>query len=34
MAESNSLKYLGVIVDSKLKFDGEVKKLFRGWLAE
>ena len=26
IAESNSVKYLGVIIDSKLKFDGEVKK--------
>ena len=27
IAESNSVKYLGVIIDSKLKFDGEVKKI-------
>ena len=26
IVESNSVKYLGVIFDSKLKFDGEVKK--------
>ena len=25
-AESNSVKYRGVIIDNKLKFDGEVKK--------
>ena len=30
IAESNSLKYLGVIIDSKLKFDGEVKKILQG----
>ena len=28
-AESNSLKYLGVIIDSKLKFDGEMKKILQ-----
>ena len=27
IAESNSVKYLGVIIDSKLKYDGEVKKI-------
>ena len=26
IAESKSMKYLGVIIDNKLKFDGEVKK--------
>ena len=26
IAESNSVKYFGVITDSKLKFDGELKK--------
>ena len=26
IAESNSMKYLGLIVDNKLNFDGEVKK--------
>ena len=25
----NSVKYLGVITDSKLKFDGEAKKIFQ-----
>ena len=25
VAESTSAKYLGVVIDSKLKFDGEVK---------
>ena len=29
IAESNSVKYLGVIFDSKLKFDGEVKKILQ-----
>ena len=29
IAESNSVKYLGVIIDSKLKFDGEGKILQR-----
>ena len=29
LAESNSVKYLGVIIDSKLKFDGEVKKILQ-----
>ena len=29
IAESNSVKYLGVIIDSKLKFDGEVKKILQ-----
>ena len=29
IAESNSVKYLGVIIDSKLKYDGEVKKIFQ-----
>ena len=29
MAESNSVKYLGVIIVIKLKFDGEVKKIFQ-----
>ena len=29
VAESNSVKYLGVIIDSKLKFDGEVKKILQ-----
>ena len=28
-AESNSVKYLGVIIDSKVKFDGEVKKILQ-----
>ena len=27
LAESNSVKYLGVLIDSKLKFDGEVIKI-------
>ena len=27
IAESNSVKHLNVIIDSKLKFDGEVKKI-------
>ena len=29
IAESNSVKYLGVIIDSKLKFDGETKKILQ-----
>ena len=29
IAESISVKYLGVIIDSKLKFDGEVKKILQ-----
>ena len=29
IAESNSMKYLGIIIDSKLKFDGEVKKILQ-----
>ena len=29
IAESNSVKYLGVIIDSKLKFDGELKKILQ-----
>ena len=29
IAESNSVKYLGVIIDCELKFDGEVKKILR-----
>ena len=29
IAESNCVKYLGVIIDSKLKFDGEAKKIQR-----
>ena len=29
IAESNSVKYLGVIIDSKLKFDGEVKTILQ-----
>ena len=29
IAESNSVKYLGVIIDSKLKFGGEVKKILQ-----
>ena len=29
IAESNSVKYLRVIIDSKLKFDGEVKKILQ-----
>ena len=29
IAESNSVKYLGVIIDSKLKFAGEVKKILQ-----
>ena len=29
IAESNSEKYLGVIIDSKLKFGGEVKKILQ-----
>ena len=29
IAESNSVKYLGVIIDSKLKFDREVKKILQ-----
>ena len=29
IAESNSEKYLGIIIDSKLKFDGEVKKILQ-----
>ena len=29
IAESNSVKYIGVIIDSKLKFDGEVKKILQ-----
>ena len=29
IAESNSVKYLGVIIDSKLKTDGKVKKIFQ-----
>ena len=29
IAESKSVKYLGVIIDSKLKFDGEVKKILQ-----
>ena len=29
IAESNSVKYPGVIIDSKLKFDGEVKKILQ-----
>ena len=28
-AESNSVNYLGVIIDSKLKFDGEVEKILQ-----
>ena len=34
IAESNSVKYLGVINDSKQKFDGKLKKIFREWLVE
>ena len=34
IAESNSVKYLGVIIYSKLKFDGQVKQFFREWLVE
>ena len=29
IAQSNSVKYLGVIIDSKQKFDREVKKLLQ-----
>ena len=29
IAESNSVKYLGVIIYSQLKFDGEVKKILQ-----
>ena len=29
IAESNSVKYLGVTIDSKLNFDGEVKKIYQ-----
>ena len=29
VAESNSVKYLGVIIDKKLIFDGEVKKILQ-----
>ena len=29
IAESNSVKYLGVLIDSKLKFDGEVKRILQ-----
>ena len=29
IAESNSVKYLGVIIDSKIKLDGEVKKILQ-----
>ena len=29
IAESNSVQYLGVIIDNKLKFDGEVKKILQ-----
>ena len=29
IAESNIVKYLGVIIDSKLKFDGEVEKILQ-----
>ena len=28
-AESNSVMYLGVIIDNKLKFDAEVKKILQ-----
>ena len=28
-AESNSVKYLGVIIDSKIKLDGEMKKILQ-----
>ena len=29
IGESNSVKYLGVIIDKKLKFDGEVKRILQ-----
>ena len=29
VAEPNSVKYLGLIIDSKLKFDGEVRKILQ-----
>ena len=29
IAESNNVQYLGVIIDSKLKFDGEMKKILQ-----
>ena len=29
IAESDSVRYLGIIIDSKLKFDGEVKKILQ-----
>ena len=29
IAESNSVQYLGAIIDSKLKFDGEVKNILQ-----
>ena len=29
IAESNSVKYLGLIIDSKLKFVGELKKILQ-----
>ena len=29
VAKSNSVKYLGVIIDSRQKFDGEVKKVLQ-----
>ena len=29
IAESYSVKYIGVIIDSKLKFDGQVKKILQ-----
>ena len=34
IVESNCVKYLGVIIDSKLKFHVEVKKFFIEWLVE
>ena len=34
IAESNSVKYIGVIIDSKLKFDGEVKKILQRTASE
>ena len=29
IVESNSVKYVGVIIDSELQFDGEVEKLLQ-----
>ena len=34
IAEINSVKYLGVIIDNKLKFDGEVKKILQRMACE